>query len=280
MTHRHQALNRREFLKLLSAGAALAIGGGQFRVVADSDEEKAQRQPLGLISVPPSLMLHSRHRWVLPDILAYLVAAGYEGITYNDLALALTREIRLPEKPILISIDDLSPVDGNPSHAYFAAMKDSLVEFGFKGTYAINTRPEDGPDERQWADIASWVADGIALETHSAHHSNLDTPSFTRQDYAVEIIDSARMIAARTGVPVQTLFTPYGSGYDRETKLVNPQVVTACQDAGIRFVVGIVDGREPLSTYTPAEDVLYVGRVGPGLTDDLAGAQYEIEHWS
>jgi peptidoglycan/xylan/chitin deacetylase (PgdA/CDA1 family) len=246
---------------------------------AGSDEENEQIPPPEMIAVPPSLMLHSRHRWILPDILEYLAEDGYTGITYNDLDLAIAGEITLPEKPILITIDDLSPVRGNPSHSYFAAMKDSLVEFGFKGTFAVNTWPDDEPDEAQWEEIAGWPDDGIALETHAAHHSNLDDPNFTESDYQIEIVDSAQYIAQWTQVPVRALVTPYGSGYDHETGMINPNVVAACLQADIRFVVGIIGGRDPIPKNTAPDEVLYVGRVGPGLTDDLFGARYEIEHW-
>ena len=275
----NRPLNRREFLRLIAAGAVLTLNTPLIRLSANTDEENEQIPPPEMIAVPPSLMLHSRHRWILPDILEYLAEEGYAGITYNDLDLAIAGEIILPEMPILITIDDLSPVRGNPSHTYFRAMKDSLVEYGFKGTFAINNWPEDEPDEAQWQEIAGWVADGIALETHAAHHSNLDNPNFTENDYEIEIVESAQYIAQWTQVPVRALVTPYGSGYDHETHAINPNVVAACQQTDIRFVVGIIGGRDPIPKYTDPDEVLYVGRVGPGLTNDLVGARYEIEHW-
>lgn len=275
----HQTLNRREFLKLVTLGTTLTLNARLIRLSAGSDEEDEQIPPPAMIAVPPSLMLHSRHRWILPDILEYLSEQDFTGITYNDLDQAIAGQITLPEKPILITIDDLSPIRGNPSHHYFAAMKDSLDEFGFKGTFAINTWPDDEPDEAQWQEIAAWVDDGMALETHAAHHSNLDNAALSDADYETEIVESARYIAHWTQVPVRALVLPYGSGYDHETGTLNLKVVAACQHAGIRFMVGIIGGRDPIAKYAEPDQVLYVGRVGPGLTDDLAGARYEIEHW-
>ena len=123
------------------------------------------------------------------------------------------------------------------------------------------------------------MEDGIALETHTAYHSILDNPRFIEQDYRAEIVESAQFITERTGVPVCALFTPFGSGYDQETDTINPHVVAACEEAGIRFVVGIAGGRAPIPTAIPSGEVIYVGRVGPGLTNDADGARYEIEHW-
>ena len=273
-------LNRREFLKLLTAGAALSVSHRWLPILASECDGDDFVPPLPeYIPVPPSLMLHSRHRWRFPAMLEYLAEAGFTGITYADLNRAILGEIRLPDKSILISIDDLSPFQGNPSYEYFAAMKDTLVEYGFKGTFSVITRPDQLPDEARWEEVIGWIEAGIALETHTAFHSYLDNPNFTARDYEAEIIESAQFITARSGVAVCALITPYGSGYNPETGEINPQVAAACREADIRFVVGIAGGRTPISTAITTDTVVCLGRVGPGLTNDADGALYEMEHW-
>ena len=273
--NKHNPLTRREFLKFLTAGAVLTAGRPLHLLAQDGAEIVLPE----FINVPPSLMLHSRHRWKLPEMLEYLAEAGFQGITYKDLELALLGDVTLPENPILISIDDLSPVRGNPSHSYFAAMKETLVEYGFKGTFALYHKPDESPDEAAWEQIAAWVEDGIAIESHSSYHSNLDRYNLTERDYQIEIVESARVIEERTGQAVRALMTPYGSGYDRETGQLNEKVIATMKEANIRFMVGILDGRDPIPTDIALDEVIYLGRVGPGLTDDANGALYEMTHW-
>lgn len=274
-----QTINRRQFLKTLLLGGA-AAAALRFSPGLLAQEATPEPQPLPeSLPVPPSLMLHSRHRWRMEAMLQVLAEEGFEGITYADLEQALLGELTLPPKPILITIDDISPTRGNPSFHYFSAMKDLLVQYGFRGSFAVITRPDLEPDEEMWARMTEWLDEGIALETHTGYHSNLDRYDFRPRDYEVEIVESAALIRERTGYDVRALVTPFGSGHNAETGQIHPQVLEACQQAGLRFVVGITGGREPLPTLPADDELLYVGRVGPGLTDDAAGALYEMRAW-
>ena len=262
-------INRRQFLKL--TGAVLLAS-----ILTPGRASGSGAEP---VSVPPSLMLHSRHRWRLEAILVGLRRGGFEGVTYADLEGALLGQLALPARPVLITIDDVCPARGSPSFAYFAAMKDLLVEYGFKATFSVITRPDVPHDDAAWDQLASWLQDGIRLETHTAYHSNLDNPTFAAGDYEEEIGGSAALIRARTGCDVRALILPYGSGHYAQTGKTNPRIVAACQQAGLRFVVGITGGRTPLPVDIAPDEVLYVGRVGPGVSDDAWGALYELAHW-
>lgn len=173
-------------------------------------------------------MLHSRHRWILLYILDYLLQNDCTGIHYADFERALLGLKTLPEKPILITIDDLTAVQGqNPVILeYFGAMKDSLVERQMKGSFAHITRPDLAQDVALQDEFRGWTEHGIALETH-----------------------------------------------------ITPQVIQACEQAGLRFIVGIVNGRAPIRVPINTGDVLYVGRVGLGVNNDAYGAGLEIEFW-
>jgi hypothetical protein len=247
-------MNRRTFMKTLffatSAFAATAYG---FRPTSAQNA----------IPLPPSLMLHSCHRRELRPILEVLRDEGYSGITYLDLENALNGQTLLPERPILITIDDLSMAEGNPSFAHFEEMKDTLLQFNFRATFGVITRPDMEQDIKRWHLVHEWLRDGMALENHTSYHSNLDNPGFSFRDYRAEIAAAAELIRAYSGQPVRTLITPYGSGYDMQTGQLNPSVVLACRQSNIRFVVGITQGREYLPTSLMPHDVVYLGRIQP-----------------
>jgi len=78
---------------------------------------------------------------------------------------------------------------------------------------------------------------------------------------------------------VRALVLPFGNGHCARTGETDPRIVAACQGAGLRFVVGITGGRAPLPVDSAPDDVLYVGRVGPGVSDNAWGALHELAHW-
>lgn len=264
------SLSRREFLQWLTA--SMAFIGGDILQVHSQDTPK-------LLPAPPTLMFHSRHRWLLPEIINWLLADGFTGITYLDLDKILHGAMPLPEKPIIITIDDIAMDKGNPNFATFVAMHDTLVQANFAGVFGVITRPDWQQAADRWAQIAEWQNQHIELATHTATHRVLDNPQWVDADYDVEIVASAQMITERIGQPVKTLITPYGSGYNQQQNQLNPAVIAACQRAQIRFVVGIVEGRQPLALNPATDDVLYLGRTVPGPDDTLSGAQTGIANW-
>lgn len=270
-------LTRRDFLRIIAA-SCVGLTTGQVFAHTTYDNQSALPSQ---IPIPPSLMLHSRHRWILPDILDYLLDNGYTGIHYADFENALLGLSALPEKPILISIDDITAVKGqNPTIIeYFSAMKKSLTDRNFKGSFALITRPDLEQDDDLWTEIRSWTREGIAIETHTSFHSYLDRRGMRWSEYEVEIIHSAQFITEKIGIPVRALVTPYGSGYDMQRQRVTPQITQACEQAGLRFIVGIVAGRTPIQLPITPTQVLYVGRVGPWSNNPIEGTLSEIEFW-
>lgn len=269
MPHVSPLLNRREFLKISGLGA-LALAGA----LPASTQAAARTLP-----APPVIMLHSRHRWLLPTLLEALLEEEYTGISLADLSAALAGDRSLPPQPVMITIDDLDLVRGTPSYEAFDAMHMSLVEYGFPGVFGIITHPDDPPSEAWWQAIAGWVDEGIEFATHTAYHSNLDDPAFTAEDFREEIVESARSIQRATGQPVRALVTPYGSGYDRQTGSIRPEIVTACQDARIQFVIGITGGRQPIPLEPDPDEVIYLGRMPAGIDDTLESTLFELHHW-
>src|SRR5512143_2605427 len=104
-------LGRRDFLRLLcgTAGAALLRPVWQLQV---GDQ---------VLPVPPTLMLHTKDRWKLESIVKWLADNGYHSVTYRTFAQALRGDISLPDKPVILTIDDVGTDFINP---YFGAMMD------------------------------------------------------------------------------------------------------------------------------------------------------------
>jgi peptidoglycan/xylan/chitin deacetylase (PgdA/CDA1 family) len=261
-------LSRRAVLRGLVIGAALWS--------SSTLPIFAQETPL---PVPPTLMLHSRHRWLLVDVVEWLVKDGYQGITYRQLEQALLGNFVMPTKPILITIDDLAMDRANKAYDDFVAMKETLVAAGFGGVFGIITRPNRTQDEERWAEVATWQMDNIELATHTSEHTVLDNPDFTAAEYDAEVLNSVQMITAKTGYRVRSLITPYGSGYNRYTNEVNPQVYAAAARANLRFIVGILDGRQPLPLHPTAETLYYVGRTTPVQNGWLRSVKASIANW-
>lgn len=267
------SISRRQFLSWLATGASISL------LPALSRAESLSHLNMPALPLPPSIMLHSRHHAFLPVLVDWLVSNGWQGISYLDFERALMGETALPPKPIILSIDDLTMTPGGYSYPYFVEMKEALVRAGFGGVFSVVTNSHMEQDDSRWQEVAAWWDDGIELASHSASHTNLDNPDIKPEDFHFEIVESVQMIEDRTGHRVRSFVTPFGSGYDRPTATLHPQVRAACQAAGIRFVVGIVDGRSDLSMYPASDKLLYVGRATPGTDNSLDGTIYTLGTW-
>lgn len=281
---------RRHFHK----GVAL-LGGAIVCYPAFSYQQVTTRIPF-----PPIMMLHPRHgeninqgfEAFLPVFTYYLKQDAYESITLRSWRETLTADptdetvTPLPAKPAIISIDDLAMDRGNPEYLLFKGMHDHLLKEGMVAVYGIVTRPNLTQDADRWAEVADWVEEGFELATHSAQHSTWNkrdgTPreDWTQANYDAEIVASAQMIEERTEQPVLSLITPFGGGFDRAKQAIHPGVLEACRTAGIKFVVGINDGREPIELERLADDEpLYVGRTSPSTHDNAISAIYNVNVW-
>lgn len=270
---RHRKLSRRNFLQMgVALGAATILPP---RIIAQEDAPDT-------VLIPPSIMLHSREsRYTfLTTLMAGINERGWETITYQEY-LRRAVEGESLDGTILISIDDIEGVRGNPSLEYFNRIAEWIGEAGGTATFGVITQPEMEHDEASWDVIANWARDGFELATHTATHPTFNAPDtsprhdFDQGDMDYQIVESARMIEGKMAdrdidITVQTLITPFGSGWNRETFAIHPGIVTACETAGIRFVVGIVDGRDalPRADFESDDAVIYTGRTPPGYLPD------------
>jgi peptidoglycan/xylan/chitin deacetylase (PgdA/CDA1 family) len=158
-------------------------------------------------------------------------------------------------------------------------MQQHFAAAQFKAVFSVVTRPDLPQDAERWAQVAEWTRAGFELATHTAHHSNLDNPKWLEGDYQAEIVESAALITAKTGQPVRTLVTPYGSGYDTQNRAINPNVLAAARGAGLRFIIGIATGKRYVHMERQAGDIIYAGRIAPGGEYTVNDALYYIKYW-
>lgn len=235
-------LTRRDFLRLLSLsalGAALPT------------------RPVGAAArpfrVPRTLMLHTKDRWKLPHILEWLRERNYESVGYADVLQALQGKGILPERPIIITIDDIAPSYIQP---YFLAMAEAVEKVGYRGVFAVVADQPPRRAERGWAQLRELADRGWELDTHTSYHSYL--PALKLPDLRDEIVQSAEWIAEGTGRAPLSLIAPYGAVYRREREF-DERIFEVAAEAGLAFVVGIVGGRFISAEARPP---YYVGRIG------------------
>ncbi len=296
-------MNRREFLFGLG-GTGFDVGTRGFKKSLlyrmffghiDGDQDKEKLKAPKEVVIPPSLMLHSKHAKLenLIPFLDLIQANGYKAVTYSEWLQSVENGQPI-EKPIFISCDDLTLVNGNSNIVVFRKFKDEFVRRGMRATFAVITQPVmlnvdgtttllDEQDEEKWDEIVTWVSDGMELATHSSHHTTLNgqntlpNPNLDDEDYTQEIDNSVALIEAQLlqrGITysVKTFITPFGSGYSYQqpNHVIHQQVVDHCKQSGLKIVVGIVEGRTPVKTSGLKQSnntVTYVGRVGPAEDD-------------
>lgn len=141
--------------------------------------------------------------------LAYLQEAGYETISFSQLAFALSQEADLPAKPIIISFDD--GYRDNYDNAF-----PLLRKYGYTATFFIFTQPVQtaNVDYLTWDMIVEMHQAGMEFGSHSFTHPDLrgrDT------DFLInEILTSKQAIEAHIGGPVRIFSYPAGR-YDELT---------------------------------------------------------------
>lgn len=135
--------------------------------------------------------------------LAYLRHAGYETISMKQLAYAVSQQMTLPEKPIILTFDD--GYRDNYEHAF-----PLLRRYGYTGTFFLVTQPIDQNNVNYltWDMVIEMHQAGMEFGSHSYRHIDLrgrDT------DFLVyEILGSKEAIEQRIGEPVRFFSYPAG----------------------------------------------------------------------
>jgi peptidoglycan/xylan/chitin deacetylase (PgdA/CDA1 family) len=231
--------------------------------------------------VPPSVMLHSKDRYLLEQsIIPFLIANHYTTLTYRDYFDILNGKRPLPGRPVILSVDD---IPSDYINSYFRAMFNSLHAAGLTASIAMNpNEPPEKTDENvqaSWGLVRGWSDWGLAVETHTVNHRYL--PGASPPEVAFEIKESARRISVGTGRDPIALVLPYGAE-DTTDNIQAPGLIPFSREANLKFLVGIASGRQISVTALPIPDdeyPLYVGRVGAN-KDQPGETLWEIAHWS
>ena len=141
--------------------------------------------------------------------MAYLAENGYTTVDLYDLSRAITNQGELPEKPVIITIDD------GYLDAYEIAFP-ILQEFGHTATIFVITDLVDRehPAYATWPMLKEMAEAGMRIEPHSKTHINLnDRP---RDLLIWEILGSQETVAYHIGYTPRYFAYP-GGRYDELT---------------------------------------------------------------
>jgi peptidoglycan/xylan/chitin deacetylase (PgdA/CDA1 family)/uncharacterized protein YgiM (DUF1202 family) len=188
----------------------------------------------GSVSLPariPVLMYHdigdpaSRFR-VSPDQLdeqlTWLSDNGYAAVTPDDLVRFLDSGGPLPERPVILTVDD-----GSASALIFA---DLIASHGFAGTYMLPNYANLTSEEIRWLDQNGEVCG------HTVSHQFLADLAYADQVYEVD--DNKTWLESIVGHKIECFAYPFGSFNE-----VTTQVVI---DAGYRIAFHAWHGPAPL----------------------------------
>jgi len=155
---------------------------------------------------------------VAPDAfreqMVYLADNGFETVDLYDLSLAITGKRELPQKPVIITMDD--GYRDNFENAF-----PILQEFGFSATFFIVTQPIDDGNKTylSWKMVEEMADAGMRIEPHSKTHADL---SIQEEEFIIyEILGSQETIAAHIGQTPRFFCYPGGRYNDTTIGIVS-----------------------------------------------------------
>jgi peptidoglycan/xylan/chitin deacetylase (PgdA/CDA1 family) len=166
------------------------------------------------ISIPPDdADKYRTDLSVAPDTfreqMTYLAENEFETIDLYDLSLAITDKKELPQKPIIITMDD--GYRDNFENAF-----PILQEFGMKATFFVVTEfiDQEIGNYMTWNMAKEMAEAGMRIEPHSKTHADL---SGQEREYIIyEVLGSQESIAAHLGYTPRYFCYP-GGRYDEST---------------------------------------------------------------
>ncbi len=144
--------------------------------------------------------------------LQFLVDNGYETVDLYDLSLAIVGKIDLPEKPVIITLDD--GYRDNYENAF-----PILEELGLEATFFVVTEFVDQGNSNymDWLMIEEMARAGMRIEPHSKTHPDLTSHD---RDFVIwEVLGSAETIASHIGYRPRYFAYP-GGRYDDDVEQI------------------------------------------------------------
>lgn len=181
----------------------------------------------------------------LEEQLQWLSQNGYESITSAELLAWMAFGAPLPDKPIIISIDD-----GNSSDWTFLEL---LERYGFQGVFSLPNYAQLTASEIRTLDRAGEVCG------HSVSHENLSTLSYDEQFY--QIAENKKYLENILGNEITCFAYPFGA-YNSLT----PYVVI---EAGYLMAFDVSGGPQALDGSLDRWHILRINVNGNGTLDDF-----------
>lgn len=178
---------------------------------------------------------------------------GYKTITATDLANAITKGKKLPDRPVVITFDD-----GSPS-VYTKAFP-IMEKYGFVGVvYVVSNyvRAGYGLDIDKLKDL---VKHGWEVGSHTVSHANLDQAN---NDPYTEIVVSKTELQRMLKVKVNTFAYPFGAE--------NADAVTKVSE---HYILGM--GLWSPTSVHGRFDLFYIGRTGVDRWDDITAFKAKL----
>lgn len=163
-----------------------------------------------------SAMLHSVEIANFRNQLDMIRNRGYTPVTFYHLVANC-----LPEKPIIITLDD-GFLDA------FNGAFPALVERNMVATFYISSNSIGSPAYMDWNQVNQLVEAGMEIGSHTLNHANLKiiSPELQR----TEILDSIAAIETQTGRDVISFAYPYGENN-------SPTLPPLLAEGGIKYAV-------------------------------------------
>ena len=141
---------------------------------------------------------------------------GYTGVSLNQFYDAWFKDGKLPEKPVIVSLDD-----GYRSQYVYA--RPELRKLGWPGVLSVIAGRIGQPDaELSDAMVRNLIANGWELDSHTINH--VDVSQASGSQLQNEVAGSRKMLQQRFHQPVNFFCYPSGR-YDA-------QAIQAVRDAG------------------------------------------------
>lgn len=169
--------------------------------------------------------------------MEYLFRKGYNAIGFDDLVKHLSAGADLPDKPVLITVDD-------GYRDFYDNAFPVLRNLGFKATvFLITGKVAESPagkhggntNRRQylsWQEIKTMSNCRINFGAHTESHADLEALDYS--DILKEIKRSKRSISEHLGIPVKVFAYPYGN--------FNESVKKAVKETGFEAAFSTIPG--------------------------------------